>query len=165
MTIADISAGPRPVFRSVWERRLGKTESPIEADFLAGFCVAAVDFGFEVANRSSAHEGTILIYVQKQFGERYRADFLIRYPFFGKEYIAVVECDGHDFHEKTKRQAARDKQRDRICQRLGYHVFRFTGSEIRANPGHCAFEVLDAIMQFQSDVCEKLTVPISELDQ
>lgn len=42
----------------------------------------------------------------------------------------AVECDGHDFHEKTKEQARRDKSRDRILISHGIHTIRFTGSEI-----------------------------------
>ena len=42
----------------------------------------------------------------------------------------IVECDGHDFHEKTKEQAKRDKSRDRTLQSLGLPVYHYTGSEI-----------------------------------
>ena len=42
----------------------------------------------------------------------------------------AIECDGHEFHEKTKEQAARDKKRDNIIQSQGWKIFRFTGSEI-----------------------------------
>ncbi len=42
----------------------------------------------------------------------------------------IVECDGHDFHEKTKEQAKRDKSRDRTLQSLGFPVYHYTGSEI-----------------------------------
>lgn len=59
----------------------------------------------------------------------YRADFVV--STMGESFI--VECDGHDFHEKTKEQAARDKKRDRYLQGRGYKVFRFTGSEIWRN--------------------------------
>ena len=31
----------------------------------------------------------------------------------------VVECDGHEFHERTKAQAARDRERDRGLQGIG----------------------------------------------
>jgi very-short-patch-repair endonuclease len=55
-----------------------------------------------------------------------------------------VECDGHDFHERTKEQAKRDRKRDRELQKLGIKVFRFTGSEIFADPLHCAAEAFDA---------------------
>lgn len=53
----------------------------------------------------------------------------------------VVECDGHDFHEKTKAQAARDKARDRDLVMAGYEVFRFTGSELWRDPWGCAEQV------------------------
>lgn len=54
-------------------------------------------------------------------------------------YVAI-ECDGHDFHEKTKEQAQRDKRRDRDLQRLGWRVVRFTGSEICRDPRLAAYE-------------------------
>ncbi len=53
---------------------------------------------------------------------------------------AIVECDGHDFHERTKEQAAHDKGRDRHLQSLGYYVLRFTGSELWNNHRQCARE-------------------------
>lgn len=54
----------------------------------------------------------------------------------------IVECDGHDFHERTKEQAARDRSRDRWAQDNGYDVFRFTGSEIWRDPWGCGLQVL-----------------------
>lgn len=141
----------RKFFRSHWERELGKTDSPIEASFLEAFCAHAIDQGYEVAKKGIAPAWVITVKPQQPFAERYIADFLITYPFFGQFFSAVVECDGHEFHEKTKRQAARDRQRDRACQALGYQLFRFTGSEIFADASGCALEVLEAIMEFQTD--------------
>lgn len=77
---------------------------------------------------------------------RYSSDFetgpigptkniLIRLP------LIVVECDGHDFHEKTKEQARKDKSRDRFLVTRGYRVLRFTGSEIHQDAESCAQEV------------------------
>lgn len=57
----------------------------------------------------------------------------------------AIECDGHDFHERTKEQARHDRRRDRALQAAGFRVMRFTGSEIWANPGKCADEVMDVI--------------------
>lgn len=54
----------------------------------------------------------------------------------------VVECDGHDFHERTKEQAARDRRRDREMSLAGYRVFRFTGSELWRDPIKCATDVV-----------------------
>lgn len=53
----------------------------------------------------------------------------------------IVECDGHDFHEKDREQAKKDKARDRFLQAEGFRVFRFTGSEIVQDPIKCAQEV------------------------
>lgn len=47
-----------------------------------------------------------------------------------KERIAVVECDGHAFHERTKEQAQRDRSRDRAVQGRGWRMIRYTGSEL-----------------------------------
>lgn len=72
---------------------------------------------------------------QKKIG-KYRVDFeIIHRPFYFTEdqpdlQRIVVECDGHDFHEKTKEQAQRDKERDRFLSKEGYTVLRFTGREI-----------------------------------
>lgn len=57
----------------------------------------------------------------------------------------VVECDGHEFHERTREQAARDRSRDRDLQASGYAVLRFTGSELFRDPIAAATEVLRAI--------------------
>lgn len=76
---------------------------------------------------------------------KYKADFLIW--FSRKKYVhgVVVECDGHDFHERTKEQAGRDKRRDREILAAGYPVVRFTGSEIFKDPFACAQQVLDVL--------------------
>ena len=69
-------------------------------------------------------------------------DFLyVVRDYAGGKNAAVVECDGHDFHERTKEQARRDRSRDRRLQDAGYRVFRFTGSEIYRDPLGCADEV------------------------
>jgi very-short-patch-repair endonuclease len=87
------------------------------------------------------------VYAQFCVGE-YRADFLLRRavrhdfkspPIYSPKVI--VECDGHDFHERTKEQAARDKERDRILQTQGFYVLRFTGSEVYRNPAKCVEQV------------------------
>ncbi len=47
-----------------------------------------------------------------------------------QEAVVIVECDGHDYHERNKKQASHDKKRDRVLQSLGYNVLRFTGSDL-----------------------------------
>lgn len=84
---------------------------------------------------------------QKQLGD-YRVDFLLTtMNIEGKKVSIVIECDGHDFHEKTKEQASRDKKRDRELQKMGYPVFRFSGSDIWNKPIYCATEVFDYVRE------------------
>jgi very-short-patch-repair endonuclease len=71
--------------------------------------------------------------------ERHRVDLALFVNIVANEEIKiVVECDGHDFHEKTKEQAARDKGRERDLQLAGWKVLRFTGSEIWRDHKACA---------------------------
>lgn len=112
---------------------------------------------------------SLLIEPQKQIGD-YRVDFLLSYsgiksweidennknnriPLMTKNKI-VIECDGHDFHEKTKEQAKKDKSRDRVLQSFGYKVYRFTGSEIFQDNMKCAEEVIKSITgsSFKDDI-------------
>lgn len=91
-------------------------------------------------------------------GKSYRADFLVH---SGAEYgnvRAVVEADGHDYHERTKEQAARDKKRDRLMIADGLYVLRFTGSEIWKDPISCAKEVYN----FVANKAEEETIRLWE---
>lgn len=67
----------------------------------------------------------------------YRVDFLVVY---GDKQI-VIECDGHEFHEKTKAQASKDKKRDRELQKAGYIVFRYSGSDLNKDPEKICYDV------------------------
>jgi very-short-patch-repair endonuclease len=83
---------------------------------------------------------------QSQFQvENYRVDFVFcmeEEEGKPKGSTLVVECDGHDFHERTKAQAASDRARDRTLQELGFTIYRFTGSEIYRDPMKCAEQIL-----------------------
>jgi len=90
----------------------------------------------------------ILIEPQAKIGS-YRVDFLVRDggQDESRSVFAVIECDGHDYHERTKEQAASDKARDRYMQAKGCLALRYTGAEIWADPIACAqnvFSVIDA---------------------
>ena len=74
-----------------------------------------------------------------------RVDFLLTVR--GNPNKLVIECDGHEFHERTKEQAAKDRSRDRAFQAAGHTVFRFTGSEIWRDPMGCAQQVSQWIVR------------------
>lgn len=80
---------------------------------------------------------------QHQIGE-FRVDFFIKFD--GRAPV-VIECDGHDFHERTKEQARKDKSRDRELMKLGHTVIRFTGSEIWEDPKKCANQIFEIIAE------------------
>jgi very-short-patch-repair endonuclease len=74
----------------------------------------------------------------------YRLDFYIegtRGGIDGVYFKLAIECDGHDFHERTKVQARRDRQKDRWLQSNGIAIFRFTGSEIWNNAETCVDQI------------------------
>jgi very-short-patch-repair endonuclease len=90
---------------------------------------------------------SLIIRPQAVIGRR-RVDFLIHGPDFsdnakGKWRRLIVECDGHEFHERTKEQAAKDRAKDRLAVMSGMDCFRFTGSEIWRDPMGCAEQILD----------------------
>lgn len=72
---------------------------------------------------------------------KYCADFVLRHRGAGTRiWLVAIECDGHDFHDRTKEQATRDRERDRQFQKQGLLIARFTGRDIWANPTRCAAE-------------------------
>jgi len=118
-----------------------RCESPIERALLAGIVTVASRGGipavFKLRDKDinlTVAAGTPMIIWPQYHVCAHRTDFMIE---FGR-VKAVVECDGHDYHERTKKQAERDRGLDRAFQREGFRVFRFTGSEIWEGPEACA---------------------------
>lgn len=94
----------------------------------------------------------LALLAQPQY-ERYRADFGISTWVHEDDapppFIVVIEVDGHDYHERTKEQAERDKHRDRFMTATEARVFRFTGREVWRDSIACAKEVLDYVVKVQ----------------
>lgn len=82
--------------------------------------------------------------------EGYRVDFrlgaMATKEVWTLEKPIIIECDGHNYHERTKEQAARDRSRDRALTNAGYSVLRFTGSEIFNDPTRCVDEIYDLLI-------------------
>lgn len=129
-------------------------QSPIE-----GLLYIALQYIF----RDYREDLRLHISPQEQIGE-YRVDFLIEFwstvpqikdeaKELKKEICnrVAVECNGHEWHEKTKEQARRDKQRDRILQSAGFKVLRYTGTEIHADPLKCAREIYKIVTDRESN--------------
>lgn len=129
------------------------TDSPIEALMLWALRYVAekhserfgMAHGNEVPHAAPTGE-TFYVIRQARIGA-YKADFAILFAGIvaSRAVKLVVECDGHDFHEKTKVQAQHDKSRDRAMQDAGWKVYRFTGSEIYRSPLTCAESVMSSL--------------------
>ncbi|WP_155262929.1 endonuclease domain-containing protein [Sphingomonas segetis] len=122
----------------------GQCESPIEDGLLRCFiAMRLADRRFRVDGLRSGPiltDWEAVIYPQHRVAG-YRLDFAVKVENGTNVSWIAVECDGHDFHERTKEQAARDKARDRFLTTAGFRILRFTGSEIYANPMGCALQV------------------------
>lgn len=97
--------------------------------------------------------------VQKQVNVGpYTADFIISVEDETSTLPKIdFECDGHDFHERTKEQAEHDKKRDRYFQQNGYIVFRYTGREIWRDPESCATEAFEHLRLLEHKECARIT--------
>lgn len=131
-------------------------ESPIEEAFLRAIVRRATDRELTAVTRLDDRtypvtpivgDEVLQIYPQVTVGP-YRFDFMLSIATRGEgSGLLVVECDGHDFHERTKEQAARDRSRDRRAQAWGATVFRFTGSELHRDAAECADSCIDLLLE------------------
>ena len=85
----------------------------------------------------------VVAVVPQYLWKNYRIDFALFADRVSQPVF--IECDGHDFHERTKEQASRDRTKDRAIQEAGLTVLRFTGSEIYRDPDGCAAQVLNVL--------------------
>jgi very-short-patch-repair endonuclease len=95
--------------------------------------------------KESEHAGSDTYLLLPQFPwNGYRIDWVLKIPKLKQPYL-FIECDGHDFHERTKEQAERDRSKDRLVQLYGVPILRFTGREIYRDATACVAQVLNFI--------------------
>jgi very-short-patch-repair endonuclease len=159
--IADLAKSD---FNEKIERVGSRCESPIELMFLGAFIVELaedspdlrVDF-LNIDHCIHYHEKSCCFIAQADLGQ-YRTDFFIEMAFNRNVWLRVaIECDGHEFHERTKEQARRDRRRDRWMQLNGIAIFRFTGSELWKDAKDCAQQILQFLNRRQEEESERLS--------
>jgi very-short-patch-repair endonuclease len=124
-------------------------ESPIEALLLAALTWQAAMNSWSASGIPPVRvmvdpprDKALCITIVPQFKwQGYRIDFAIFLNSDEPEFF--VECDGHDFHERTPAQAERDRSKDRQIQAAGFPIIRFTGREIYRDCGECALQVFE----------------------
>lgn len=87
-------------------------------------------------------------------GLAYKLDFCIGDPGMAlypdhPSLVLAIELDGHEWHERSKEQAARDRQRDRALLLANIITIRFTGAEVFADAASCAREALLSAAQLE----------------
>lgn len=132
-------------------------ESPIEKLFLTQLLHPEIGDTFDTRVEMMTPKSRLLehcvpppfpglwVYPQIKIGA-YRVDFLLVHTWYGDMERLIVECDGHDFHERSKEQARRDKARDRYLVSAGHRLVRYTGSEIYADVASCVIEAVSILM-------------------
>lgn len=142
------------VFCTLYENNI--ITSPIEQLFyiaLRVMCRAAGDPFCpdpEFVDGKESFSGGVFLTPQYKVGN-YRVDFLVRRIGWGEDDFSrtvIVELDGHNFHDKDKRQRSYEKARDRFLSRQGYTVLHYTGSDVVSDPYKVAHEVLDTLLTY-----------------
>ncbi len=64
-----------------------------------------------------------------------------------EDFKLAIECDGYEFHQKTKEQVQHDNEREYDLKMAGYEVLRFSGTQIYNNPLKCAEDTYNYIMK------------------
>jgi very-short-patch-repair endonuclease len=119
------------------------TKSPIEAMMAAALWMVAAERMLICAEAAEYQHAWID--TQHRVG-RYTADIrltVIDRSMTPPMLVAFIECDGHDFHEKTKEQVSKDKERDRVFQKTGALVLRYSGSDIWRDPIGAAMDAIE----------------------
>ena len=139
---------PYLVFFGMYDFGCSECESPIEKMFY---------FSYQLYINAFVQNEKELYYIIPQYEIRtsknkYRADFvfdtqecIIEDSDYKNDFKLVIECDGHEFHEKTKEQVQKRNERDLELKRLGYDVIHYSGSQIYKNSMKCAKEVFEYI--------------------
>jgi very-short-patch-repair endonuclease len=102
------------------------------------------------ANSQALHQrrDVLIIVPQLNIPDVGHVDFAIFDPQISVQNpLVVVECDGHEFHDRTSDQASEDRRRDRVLQWLGFPLLRFTGTDVVRNKIVVAREIAAFVAQ------------------
>lgn len=127
-----------------------RMESPIEHIFYTAFRTL-MKINYMRQAEPEMYKGEFVFYgtdiiPQVQIGD-YRVDFIVCHaPILGQPgKNLIVECDSQEFHDRDEKQRRYEKKRERFLQSQGFHIYRFTGSEIKRNPFKVAAESISYI--------------------
>jgi len=128
-------------------------KSPIEQLLYINLNFLAYKEGIEYNDVEYLWNGTPVVYGLQIMSQikigKYIVDFLIGYKnrYDKPQNQVIVECDGHIWHERTKEERKKEKERDRFLTSEGYKILHFTGSEIFNNPYKVSEEIHKFLME------------------
>lgn len=119
-------------------------ESPIEQIFKTAF-----DLYMQLLNKEYIFLfSQVTIKVEKK---KYIVDFYFEQDQYVNRFDTdkkiIIECDGHEFHQKTKEQVKHDNEREYDLKMAGYEIIRFSGSQIYNEPFKCAEDAYNYIIK------------------
>jgi hypothetical protein len=107
---------------------------------------SADEYRQAMAEQMDVEPALVALVPQLPISEVGDVDFGIFKPSISKRWpLAVVECDGHEFHQLTHEQASNDRRRDRRLQRYRIPFMRFTGTDVVRGSEEFAQEVVDFV--------------------
>ena len=119
-------------------------ESPIEQIFITAF-----ELYIKLTDKEF-----VMLFSQKpiKVGKKnYVVDFYFEKDLYVNRFNTnkkiIIECDGHEFHQKTKQQVKSDNEREYALKMAGYEMIRFSGSQIYNEPFKCAEDTYKYIMK------------------
>lgn len=119
-------------------------KSPIEIIFKIAF-----DLYIQLLNKKD-----IFLFNQVPIKVREKK-YIVDFYFEKDEYVnkfntnkkIIIECDGYEFHQKTKEQVKHDNEREYDLKMAGYEIIRFSGSQIYNEPFKCAEDTYNYIIK------------------
>ncbi len=98
----------------------------------------------KLAGTNHGNGGSIIgIVPQFDLADVGRVDFALLLPAISSAPLVVVECDGHDYHDRTPEQASADRRRDRATLALGIPTLRYTGTDILRGAAAASAEIAE----------------------
>ena len=132
-------------FGKYWMHDYTQCKSPIEKIFMMTFNFVSILRNDELPSDIMG----VFIFPQLDIEtaqHKYYVDFYIVMESLNNSVGVVVECDGHEFHQKTKEQVTHDNEREYEIKKVGYDILRFSGSQIYNAPFKCANDVFDYLL-------------------